>query len=894
MMLHLFAAAVLSMAPQAQPQGPTTTQPTPSTTTAPTSAAPTPAATAILSAAQSLPADSIAALVMAPVLGSGLQDLEHIAKLGSLVDQLGGLWTLPEQLPAARLGRALRNGAAIAWLPGEPGQAPAMLMVTDLGAAQSDIVPALSTLPAAPGDANVRIAAVGNMRLHFAVRDGKLAIAPSATIANAALDRSKNASTGSLANDPAFVQSVAHATKQRIGHAFVRPSVLAAQSPNLPETIRQAWSTPATKDLVTTAWISAGWQVAGREIATVIDIGGEVAPQWLRAWTSAKTPVAATLAQFVPTTAGGYSLGNLDPAAAAEAILPLVEALAPGLAATGRNCVANAETQTGANLSEFLRTQFTGQFATVTSATGDLGLVAAVTDGTEVFKLLQKVVPTLGLAIQNGTCTGTPCWRAPIEGAATTPVFAVVGNTLVIASSDEHFTALAEQIQHGKPNAAAAEAVRMATAEGAVAWLSSGKANLLPSSWCEAMPELLATAIQHPLTIESKDQHVLITQTMDGNRLLELLTQTMAPFAAPTLIGAAHTETPRTDVAAASMLARAEQEGPGLETTTAVLALLTHPDSRIAARAAWLLGEWKLTDTAAPLAETSTQHSSPQVRFQAMNALTRVASEQVLDPIISATNDSDRKIRTLAVQALGRIRTQPAIDAVLSLLERQGKEAPQDTPSDLVAALLVLQEFGDAANLLPAANAITFDNAQVARALVWLFQELSPKLGAATEAENLVAVLDHPAAMLRGYSIQRLGELRNPATLTALEARLTRENKDLQPLLQVSLAQIRGETPKLESDWLTRAKHNGTAIASLVRDHWSGLSDERRLTLLAATGGALLVTLLLAVARRRSRKRRDAAAVVAMVAPSRTWQAQQQQARGRAPVGTGTSKFPRR
>ena len=111
-MLHLFAAAVLSMAPQAQPQGPTTTPP--NTSSAPNTA-PTPAA-ALLAAAQSLPADALAALVIPPVLGSGLQDLEHIAKLGSLVDQLAGLWTLPEQLPATRLGRALRNGAAIAWL----------------------------------------------------------------------------------------------------------------------------------------------------------------------------------------------------------------------------------------------------------------------------------------------------------------------------------------------------------------------------------------------------------------------------------------------------------------------------------------------------------------------------------------------------------------------------------------------------------------------------------------------------------------------------------------------------------------------------------------------------------------------------------------------------------
>ena len=475
MMLNLFAAAVLSMAPQALDQGPTTTPPKVSAQT------PAEPGTTIRTAARSLPADTLAALVVTPVLGSGLQDLEHLAKLDSLVDQIGALWTLPEQLPAARLGRALRNGAVVGWLPGEPGTAPTMLMVAELGAAQGDLVPALSTLPSSPDDPSVRIAAVGGARLCFAVRDGKLAIAPSTTIALAALERAKDDNAASLANDPAFVQSLAHVTKPRIGHAFVRPSALASHSPNLPEAIRRAWSTAATRDLVTTAWISAGWQIEGRDIATVIDIGGEQAPQWLRAWTSANRAVPSALAQFVPTNAGGYSLGILDPATAANAIVPLVETLAPQLASAARSCIANVETQTGVHLDATLREHFTGQFATITSTTGDLGLVAAVVDGTELFKVLQKVVPALGLTIQNGTCTGTPCWRAASEGA-TSPVFAVVGNTFVIAGSDEHFAAIAQQVQHEKPNAAAAEAVRMATAEATVTWLSSGKAQLLPQT----------------------------------------------------------------------------------------------------------------------------------------------------------------------------------------------------------------------------------------------------------------------------------------------------------------------------------------------------------------------------------------------------------------------------
>src|SRR5262245_8602054 len=114
-MLHLLVASLLPLAPQ-DPAAPAT--PTPATPPQATAAAPE----------HWLPPDTLAAVVVAP-LTANAGGLEPMAAWTKLIDLAVSQLPLPQQASAALVGRALRNGAAFAWLPGEPKQAPEMVLV---------------------------------------------------------------------------------------------------------------------------------------------------------------------------------------------------------------------------------------------------------------------------------------------------------------------------------------------------------------------------------------------------------------------------------------------------------------------------------------------------------------------------------------------------------------------------------------------------------------------------------------------------------------------------------------------------------------------------------------------------------------------------------------------
>jgi hypothetical protein len=225
-------------------------------------------------------------------------------------------------------------------------------------------------------------------------------------------------------------------------------------------------------------------------------------------------------------------------------------------------------------------------------------------------------------------------------------------------------------------------------------------------------------------------------------------------------------------------------------------------------------------------------------------------------------------VRQCAVQALGKLGSGPATAPVLALLDRHGSQRPTAPPADLVAALVVLHDLGDPANLVPAASAIGFADAQTGQALAYLFQGLSPRLSPKEEASTLLAVLDHPEPMLRRYAVQRLGELRDPTTARALEGRLAIEGNDLQPLIRVSLTQVRGDADHGDDDLVARAKSNVTAISQMVERRWNRLGLTTKIATAASAAVVLLLLVGIVVARRRSRRRAAAAEARAMVGPS--------------------------
>ncbi len=118
---------------------------------------------------------------------------------------------------------------------------------------------------------------------------------------------------------------------------------------------------------------------------------------------------------------------------------------------------------------------------------------------------------------------------------------------------------------------------------------------------------------------------------------------------------------------------------------------------------------------------------------------------------------------------------------------------------------------------------------------------------------------------------QRLGQLRDPATKSALEGRLGGEDDEsLRTLVEVSLNAVRG-TPSAngESSPLDTVKDKATEAWTSAKAQWAKLDSTQR-AMIAAGGGA---TLVLAGAflflRGRRRRKRAAEQWASMAAPSK-------------------------
>lgn len=319
---------------------------------------------------------------------------------------------------------------------------------------------------------------------------------------------------------------------------------------------------------------------------------------------------------------------------------------------------------------------------------------------------------------------------------------------------------------------------------------------------------------------------------------------------------------------AAATLRRAEKDGKSTASAEIVLPLIRHSDAAIAARAVWLLGEWQAKEAAPEIGQLLLTHGNAGLRLQALAALDRMRDPSSNDAIARATSDEAVAVRALAAQALVRRGVTVAENPLLALLQAHGKERTANAPTDVAAALVALHDLGAKEHLLTAAAAVRFTAPETGIALAFLFQGLSPELEPHVEATTLAAVLDHAEPLLRRYAIQRLGELRNPATASALESRLGVENAELEPLIRLSLQQARGTDAAIESDLAERAKANALAIGRMVERQWNRMGPETKLSAGGAAAVVALGVFLILVARRRTKHAEAAREALAMVAPS--------------------------
>ncbi|MEZ5963567.1 MAG: HEAT repeat domain-containing protein [Planctomycetota bacterium] len=298
-------------------------------------------------------------------------------------------------------------------------------------------------------------------------------------------------------------------------------------------------------------------------------------------------------------------------------------------------------------------------------------------------------------------------------------------------------------------------------------------------------------------------------------------------------------------------------------------AALSGTDPTALAYAAHAAGRLKLADEVPSLVTLVAKNPDLTVRTHAMWALLQINDPRSTQTTIEALTSEAPELRALAAANLGKLRAAEAGAALLGILPKDaGAERDQ---RDRALALLALADIGDPSPILQAAAAVQDGDARTVQALTYAFQVLSPKLPAKEEATTLVAVLDHPQPMLRRYAIQRLGELRDPVTVRALEGRLAQESRELLPLVEVSLQAVRRQGTGDDS---TSRSFSATVqrLVTRAQQTWSELNPNHRLAVLGVAIALVCALLLAGLLRRRARVRAQGQAWAAMAASSQSGQ----------------------
>ncbi|GAB4146260.1 MAG: hypothetical protein Fur0037_14290 [Planctomycetota bacterium] len=307
-----------------------------------------------------------------------------------------------------------------------------------------------------------------------------------------------------------------------------------------------------------------------------------------------------------------------------------------------------------------------------------------------------------------------------------------------------------------------------------------------------------------------------------------------------------------------------------------IASLLRSSHHSVAARAAWLVGRKKARNCLPALCETASKTGDETVLLHCMAALDEMPSKAALGAALRGLGASDVRVRAIAARLLGKIGSTAAVEPLVALVDERVKEGNWSDSPDVVAAIASLSDLGTPSLLLPLASAIPADDPAVGQALAFLFQRLSPTMAAGEEAVLLMATLDHPCRALRRYSVQRLGELRNPAASRALEARLAAEDPEMQKIVEVALAATQRPQVPSENDLWNKARTNAQALWGMARTRWEAMDSSRRLPL--AGCAALGLIALLGVLRMQARARRIAREeeAAALVAASPEWLEQEQ------------------
>ena len=219
-----------------------------------------------------------------------------------------------------------------------------------------------------------------------------------------------------------------------------------------------------------------------------------------------------------------------------------------------------------------------------------------------------------------------------------------------------------------------------------------------------------------------------------------------------------------------------------------VEALLEDPDPAVAARAAYALGTQKVESSVPGLCKALRDCPHPVVRRYSAYALMRMPDPREESFLLQALKDEDPMTRGYAATALERLRsTKAAVPLARALLAHP--KAPKETRLRLLSALAELGSPKEVPKVLLAAGPKA--DVDLLRAQVYALQKLTPQLPRSEEEALLTQILDLPSSYVRGYAVDRLGEIGGPEVVNDLERRLPMEGPQFRKRIEAALAVVK-------------------------------------------------------------------------------------------------------
>jgi HEAT repeat protein/beta-lactamase regulating signal transducer with metallopeptidase domain len=212
--------------------------------------------------------------------------------------------------------------------------------------------------------------------------------------------------------------------------------------------------------------------------------------------------------------------------------------------------------------------------------------------------------------------------------------------------------------------------------------------------------------------------------------------------------------------------------------------------------------------------------SSPEVRQQAVHALSNISSGKAFEPMVRALKDSDADVRQEAARALGQLEDPRAADPLMRALEDSNadvraeaacalgnlgaKQASaalarvlKDASAEVRAqAARALGELGDPSVSAALAAAIADANAEVRQEVVRALGDLR----ASSAAAAVTQALKDSIPDVRAQAARALGEIGSPAAIEALSQAMRDVNVEVRQQVVQALSQIMEEQERLKEE----------------------------------------------------------------------------------------------